>query len=129
MRDVIGLADPVGEVVRGSTLANGVQLTQVRVPFGVVGAIYEARPNVTVDIAALALKSGNGAVLRGGTAAEHSNRVLVGLIQRAISSTGLDGDAVQTIDEFGREGAARLMRAARGAGQAWSRAGCTIPRQ
>ncbi len=111
VRDVIGLADPVGQVVRGSTLANGVQLTQVRVPFGVVGAIYEARPNVTVDIAALALKSGNGAVLRGGSAAEHSNRVLVELIQRAISSTGLDGDAVQTIDEFGRDGASRLMRA------------------
>ncbi len=111
VREVIGLADPVGQVVRGSTLANGVQLTQVRVPFGVVGAIYEARPNVTVDIAALALKSGNGAVLRGGSAAEHSNRVLVELIQRAITSAGLEGDAVQTIDEFGREGATRLMRA------------------
>lgn len=111
VRDVIGLDDPVGQIVRGSTLANGVQLTQMRVPFGVVGAIYEARPNVTVDIAALALKSGNGAVLRGGSAAAHSNRVLVELIQRAISSTGLDGGAVQTIDEFGRDGAARLMRA------------------
>lgn len=111
VRDVIGIADPIGEVVRGSTLANGVQLTQVRVPFGVVGAIYEARPNVTVDIATLALKSGNGAVLRGGTAAEHSNRVLVELIQRAISHAGLNGDVVQTIDEFGREGASRLMRA------------------
>lgn len=111
VREVIAIADPVGQVVRGSTLANGVQLTQVRVPFGVVGAIYEARPNVTVDIASLALKSGNGAVLRGGTAAEHSNRVLVELIQRAISSVGLDGDVVQTIDEFGREGATRLMRA------------------
>ncbi len=111
VREVIGIPDPVGEVVRGSTLANGVQLTQVRVPFGVVGAIYEARPNVTVDIAALALKSGNGAVLRGGSAAENSNRILVELIQRAISSTELDGDIVQTIDEFGREGAARLMRA------------------
>lgn len=111
VRDVMGIPDPVGEIVRGSTLANGVQLTQVRVPFGVVGAIYEARPNVTVDIAALALKSGNGAVLRGGSAAENSNRVLVELIQRAISSTDLDGDVVQTIDEFGREGAARLMRA------------------
>lgn len=111
VRDVIGIADPVGQVVRGSTLANGVQLTQVRVPFGVVGAIYEARPNVTVDIAALALKSGNGSVLRGGTAAEHSNRVLVELIQRAITSAGLNGDVVQTIDEFGREGASRLMRA------------------
>lgn len=111
VRDVIGLPDPVGEVVRGSTLANGIQLSQVRVPFGVVGAIYEARPNVTIDIAALALKSGNGAVLRGGTAAEHSNAALVALIQRAMGNAGLDGDAVQTIDEFGREGANRLMRA------------------
>lgn len=111
VREVIALPDPVGEVVRGSTLANGIQISQVRVPFGVVGAIYEARPNVTVDIAALALKSGNGAVLRGGSAAEQSNRVLVGLIQRAITSAGLDGDAVQTVDEFGREGATRLMRA------------------
>ena len=111
VREVIGLADPIGQVVRGSTLANGVQITQVRVPFGVIGAIYEARPNVTVDIAALALKSGNGAVLRGGTAAEQSNRVLVDLIQEAITSVGLDGDVVQTVDEFGREGATRLMRA------------------
>ncbi len=111
VRDVIALPDPVGEVLRGSTLANGIRLNQVRVPFGVVGAIYEARPNVTIDIAALALKSGNGAVLRGGSAAEHSNRALVALIQRALTSVGLDGDAVQTIDEFGRAGAARLMRA------------------
>lgn len=106
VRDVISLPDPVGEVVRGSTLANGIRISQVRVPFGVVGAIYEARPNVTVDIAALALKSGNGAVLRGGSAAEHSNRALVEIIQRAIASVGLDGDAVQTIDEFGRDGPA-----------------------
>lgn len=111
VRDVIALPDPIGQVVRGSTLANGIQITQVRVPFGVIGAIYEARPNVTVDIAALALKSGNGVVLRGGSAAENSNRELVGLIQQAISATGLDGGAVQTIDDFGREGASRLMRA------------------
>lgn len=111
VREIIALPDPVGEVLRGSTLANGIQLTQVRVPFGVVGAIYEARPNVTVDIASLALKSGNGAVLRGGSAAESSNLALVALIQHAISSVGLDGDAVQTVDEFGREGANRLMRA------------------
>lgn len=111
VRHVISLPDPVGEIVRGSTLANGIKISQVRVPFGVVGAIYEARPNVTVDIAVLALKSGNGAVLRGGSAAEYSNRVLVRLIQEAISSAGLDGGAVQTIDEFGREGAGRLMRA------------------
>lgn len=111
VRDVIALPDPVGEIVRGSTLANGIKLSQVRVPFGVIGVIYEARPNVTVDIAVLALKSGNGAVLRGGTAAEHSNRALVELIQGAIARAGLDGGAVQTIDDFGREGAARLMRA------------------
>ncbi|MBC9926788.1 MULTISPECIES: glutamate-5-semialdehyde dehydrogenase [unclassified Leucobacter] len=111
VREIIALPDPVGAVVRGSTLPNGITLAQVRVPFGVVGAIYEARPNVTIDIAALALKSGNGAVLRGGTAAERSNAVLVSLIQQAVNSVGLAGAAVQTIDEFGREGAARLMRA------------------
>lgn len=111
VREIIALPDPVGDVVRGSTLPNGVSLSEVRVPFGVVGAIYEARPNVTIDIAALALKSGNAAVLRGGSAALHSNTVLVGLIQEALSSIGLPGDAVQTIDEFGREGAQELMRA------------------
>jgi len=105
------LADPVGDVVRGSTLPNGLQLTQVRVPFGVVGAIYEARPNVTVDITAIALKSGNAVVLRGGTAAQHSNAALVGVIQDALASVGLPADAVQTVDEFGRDGATTLMRA------------------
>jgi glutamate-5-semialdehyde dehydrogenase len=113
VRDIIGLPDPVGEVVRGATLANGLRLSQVRVPFGVVGVIYEARPNVTVDIAALAIKSGNGAVLRGGSAAESSNRVLVGLIGEALASAGLPADAVCTIDDFGRTGAEWLM-AARG---------------
>ena len=68
------LPDPVGEVVRGSTLPNGLRLRQVRVPMGVVGMIYEARPNVTVDAAVLALKSGNAAVLRGGSAAERDQR-------------------------------------------------------
>jgi glutamate-5-semialdehyde dehydrogenase len=110
-REVIALPDPVGTVLRGSTLPNGLQLTQVRVPFGVVGAIYEARPNVTIDIAALALKSGNAVVLRGGSAAENTNRVLVALIQEALASVGLPADAVQTIDEFGREGATQLMQA------------------
>lgn len=111
VRDISALADPVGAVVRGSNLPNGVQLSQVRVPFGVIGAIYEARPNVTVDIAALALKSGNAVVLRGGSAAENSNRVLVQLIQEALDSVGLPTTAVQTIDEFGREGAKQLMQA------------------
>ncbi|SEA85438.1 glutamate-5-semialdehyde dehydrogenase [Leifsonia sp. 21MFCrub1.1] len=108
---IVGLTDPVGEAVRGSSLPNGVKITQVRVPFGVVGAIYEARPNVTIDIAALAIKSGNAAVLRGGSAAIETNRVLVRVIQQALASAGLPADAVQTIDDFGREGAAELMTA------------------
>lgn len=111
VREIAALPDPVGQVLRGSTLPNGVRLSQVRVPFGVIGAIYEARPNVTIDIAALALKSGNAVVLRGGSAAEHSNRELVGLLREALESAGLPGDAVQTVDDFGREGAQRMMRA------------------
>ena len=108
---VVGLTDPVGQHVRGSRLPNGLQLTQVRVPFGVVGAIYEARPNVTVDIASLALKSGNAVVLRGGSAAQRTNAVLVARIQDAVASVGLPRELVQTIDEFGRTGATELMRA------------------
>jgi glutamate-5-semialdehyde dehydrogenase len=111
VREVIALPDPVGGVVRGSTLPNGLLLSQVRVPFGVVGAIYEARPNVTIDIAALALKSGNAVVLRGGSAAENTNAVLVELLQEALESVGLPAEAVQTIDEFGRDGATALMQA------------------
>ncbi|MFK4483741.1 glutamate-5-semialdehyde dehydrogenase [Curtobacterium sp. AB7] len=111
VEDVVGLQDPVGEHLRGSLLQNGLQLTQVRVPFGVVGAIYEARPNVTVDIASLALKSGNAVVLRGGSAAQRTNAVLVARIQDAVESVGLPRELVQTIDEFGRAGATELMRA------------------
>ncbi len=80
-------------------------------PFGVIGAIYEARPNVTIDIAALALKSGNASVLRGGSAAENTNRVLVDVIQAALAGTELPIESVQTIDEFGRDGARQLMQA------------------
>lgn len=111
VRDVIALPDPVGTVVRGSTLANGLNISQVRVPFGVVGAIYEARPNVTVDIAALALKSGNCAVLRGGSAAASSNLALVDCMQRAIARQGLPSACVVSVDEFGRPGAQALMTA------------------
>ncbi len=111
VRDIIALPDPIGEVLRGSTLPNGLQLSQVRVPFGVVGAIYEARPNVTVDLAAILIKSGNVAVLRGGSAAESSNAVLVDVIGDALEASGLPRAAVQSIDEFGRDGAQRLMNA------------------
>ncbi|TFC81018.1 glutamate-5-semialdehyde dehydrogenase [Cryobacterium sp. TMS1-20-1] len=105
------LTDPVGQVVRGSSLPNGIKISQVRVPFGVIGVIYEARPNVTVDLAALAVKSGNAVVLRGGSAAENSNRVLIDLVQAAIAAAGLNPDSVQTIDPFGRAGATELMKA------------------
>ncbi|MGI6879783.1 glutamate-5-semialdehyde dehydrogenase [Microbacterium sp. gxy059] len=110
-RQVAALPDPVGEVVRGHRLANGVTLEQVRVPFGVVGAIYEARPNVTVDIAALALRSGNAVALRGGSAAIRSNMVLVDVMRGALEAEGITGEAIQTVDDFGRDGARALMRA------------------
>lgn len=108
---VVTLSDPVGEIVRSNTLANGLLISEVRVPFGVIGAIYEARPNVTVDLTALAIKTGNAIVLRGGTAAENTNRVLVRLMQEALTEVGLPGDAIQTVDEYGREGAAAMMKA------------------
>ena len=111
VRDIAGLPDPVGEVVRGSTLPNGLRLRQIRVPMGVIGMVYEARPNVTVDAAALALKSGNAAVLRGGSAAESTNTVLVEVIRAALVETGLPADAVASIDAWGREGVGHLMRA------------------
>ena len=111
VRDVAALPDPVGEVVRGSTRPNGLRLRQVRVPLGVVGMVYEARPNVTVDAAVLALKSGNAAVLRGGSAAMSSNVAIVRVIRGALADSGLPADAVASIDEWGREGAVHLMRA------------------
>jgi glutamate-5-semialdehyde dehydrogenase len=111
VREVAALADPVGEVVRGSTLPNGLRLRQVRVPMGVIGMVYEARPNVTVDAAVLALKSGNAAVLRGGSAAAASNVVIVDVMREAIAGAGLPADSVASIDAWGREGVLHLMRA------------------
>lgn len=110
VRDVVAIPDPVGVVVRGSTLPNGLKLSQVRVPMGVIGAIYEARPNVTVDIAALALKSGNSVILRGGSAAENSNHAIVSSISTALERVGLPQAAVASVDPWGREGAFSLMR-------------------
>lgn len=111
VRAIATLPDPIGNVANGMTLPNGLKLTQVAVPFGVVGAIYEARPNVTIDIAALALKAGNASVLRGGSAAENTNLLLVEILQQAIASVGLPGDSVQTVDDFGRAGAVEMMQA------------------
>lgn len=111
LRELAALPDPVGVVVRGSTLENGLKLRQLRVPMGVVGMIYEARPNVTVDAAGIALKSGNAVILRGGSAALNSNVVLVEVLRGALEKVGLPADLIQTIDPLGREGAVALMHA------------------
>ena len=111
LEKLAGLPDPVGTVARGQTLPNGLRLRQVHVPLGVVAAIYEARPNVTVDIAGLALKSGNAVILRGGSAAAQTNAVLVDIIRDSLDAVGLPADAVQGVDAYGRAGANALMKA------------------
>ncbi|MGV9880933.1 glutamate-5-semialdehyde dehydrogenase [Streptomyces sp. NPDC003006] len=111
VRDVAALPDPVGEVVRGSTLPNGIDLRQVRVPLGVVGIIYEARPNVTVDAAALCLKSGNAVLLRGSSSAYESNTALVRVLRDAVHGAGLPADAVQLVPGESRDSVRELMRA------------------
>lgn len=111
VRDVAALPDPVGEVVRGSTLPNGIDLRQVRVPLGVVGIIYEGRPNVTVDAAALCLKSGNAVLLRGSSSAYQSNTALVRVLRDAVGGAGLPADAVQLVPGESRDSVRELMRA------------------
>jgi glutamate-5-semialdehyde dehydrogenase len=111
LHNLASQVDPIGEILDGQTLPNGLRVSRVRVPLGVVGAIYEARPNVTVDIAGLALKSGNAAMLRGGSAALETNKTLVGIIRDALDNAGFPMDCVQTVDEFGRDGANALMLA------------------
>jgi glutamate-5-semialdehyde dehydrogenase len=111
LRQVAGLPDPVGEVVRGSTLANGLQLRQVRVPMGVIGIIYEARPNVTVDAAGLCLKSGNAVLLRGSSSARESNAALVSVLAAAATVAGLPADSVQLVPGDDHESVKHLMRA------------------
>ncbi|MEO6822756.1 MAG: glutamate-5-semialdehyde dehydrogenase [Candidatus Nanopelagicales bacterium] len=111
VRDVADLPDPVGQVVRGFTLPNGLEVRQVRVPFGVVGMVYEGRPNVTVDAAALALKSGNAALLRGSASAYGSNLALVQVMRDALTDAGLPPDAVQLVPGTTRESVTHLMTA------------------
>ncbi|GAA2227598.1 glutamate-5-semialdehyde dehydrogenase [Streptomyces amakusaensis] len=111
VRHVAALPDPVGEVVRGSTLPNGIDLRQIRVPLGVVGIIYEARPNVTVDAAALCLKSGNAVLLRGSSSAYSSNTALVRVLRDAIGGAGLPADAIQLVPGESRDSVQELMRA------------------
>jgi glutamate-5-semialdehyde dehydrogenase len=111
LRDVASLPDPVGEVLRGSTLANGLELRQVRVPFGVVGMIYEARPNVTADAAGICLKSGNAVLLRGSSSARSSNAAIVIALRAAVETAGLDPDVIQLVPGDSRESVKELMRA------------------
>lgn len=111
LHNLASLPDPVGTVVRGQTLPNGLRLRQVQVPMGVVAAIYEARPNVTIDIAGLALKSGNAVILRGGSAVAKTNIALLAVIRDALETVGLPADLVQSVDPYGRAGAAVLMKA------------------
>jgi glutamate-5-semialdehyde dehydrogenase len=113
LRDVAALPDPVGEVIRGYTLPNGLQVRQVRVPLGVVGMIYEARPNVTVDAAGLCLKSGNAALLRGSSSAASSNAALIDVMRAALVAAGLPADAVQQVPGETHDSVVHLM-AARG---------------
>lgn len=111
VRDVARLPDPVGRVLDERELPGGVRLQKVSVPFGVVASIYEARPNVTVDITALALRSGNAVALRGGSAAQSTNGALIASMRNALDRAGVDADGIQTVDDFGRDGARFLMRA------------------
>lgn len=111
LRGVAGLADPVGEVVRGSTLANGLELRQVRVPFGVVGMIYEARPNVTADAAGICLKSGNAVLLRGSSSAASSNAAIVAVLREAVAAAGLDPEVIQLVPADSHDTVKALMRA------------------
>jgi glutamate-5-semialdehyde dehydrogenase len=111
LRELVGLPDPIGTIVRGSVLPNGLRLRQVRVPLGVVAIIYEARTNVTVDAAGIALKAGNAALLRGSASAFESNQVLVRILSDAAVSAGLPADAVALVPGTDRESVKHLMTA------------------
>lgn len=110
VKQVEGLADPVGEVMEGWRRPNGLLITKVRVPFGVIAVIYEARPNVTVDAAALSLKSGNAVILRGGKESINSNKALVEAMRKGVEEAGLSPDCIQLIESTGRASARELMQ-------------------
>ena len=109
LRDVAALRDPVGEVLHGALRPNGLAITKQRVPLGVIGIIYEARPNVTSDAAGLCLKTGNAVVLRGGSDAIHSNKAVVAVLREAAEQVGFPADAIQLIDDTSREAATYMM--------------------
>lgn len=102
VREIVSLPDPVGEVTRGLTLPNGLELVTKRVPLGVVMVIYESRPNVTIDVGALSFKSGNACILRGGSEAFHSNEILVKLFHEILNKEGIDTSAITFVDKTDR---------------------------
>ena len=110
-RKVAALPNPLGNVLRKRTLDNGLELTQVTVPFGVVGMVYEARPNVTVDAAVILIMSGNATLLRGSSSAEKSNEVLVSVMRRALSSTRISPEVLQLIPSHDRDTTRALLHA------------------
>jgi glutamate-5-semialdehyde dehydrogenase len=109
VRQIISLPDPIGEVLGGWVRPNGIELTKVRVPLGVIGIIYESRPNVTIDAAALCIKSGNATVLRGGSETIESNKVLASILQGALEAAGLPKSCVELIETTDRAAAKHLM--------------------
>lgn len=109
LRQVAGLPDPVGNVVGGSTLANGLRVTKVRVPLGVIGIIYEARPNVTADAAGLCLKSGNAVILKGGSEAMESNKAVADILSAAAEEQGMPVGCIQFIDTSDRQAVSDLI--------------------
>jgi glutamate-5-semialdehyde dehydrogenase len=111
LRDIATLPDPVGEVVRGSTLPNGLRMQQIRVPMGVIGMIYEGRPNVTADAAAICLKAGSAVLLRGSSSAARSNAAIIAAMRDALDASGLPADAIQQIPADDRSSATHLMQA------------------
>lgn len=109
LRQVAGLADPVGNVIDGKTLPNGLHITKIRVPLGVIGIIYEARPNVTADAAGLCLKSGNAVILKGGSEAMESNKTVAAILAQAVEGAGIPAGSIQFIDTSDRQAVQDLI--------------------
>ena len=109
LRQVAGLADPVGNVIDGKTLPNGLHITKIRVPLGVIGIIYEARPNVTADAAGLCLKSGNAVILKGGSEAMESNKTVAAILAQAAEGAGIPAGSIQFIDTSDRQAVQKLI--------------------
>lgn len=107
---LIAMNDPIGQIISGTTRPNGIQIIKTRVPLGVIGIIFESRPNVTVDAAALCLKAGNAVILKGGKEAINSNKCLSNIMRKAVESAGLPADVIQLVEDTSREAAGELMK-------------------